>query len=105
MVTDPFAAENLLPPWHPAGKHAQALEKELRKEIGPGHLLHGRRIMALAFRNDPDDVLVAVNDPTYPLAAVRLRWGVSGDTPDMRRFSSIEEWRVYMRKGSDLSGS
>lgn len=99
MVTDPFSAENLLPPWHPAGKHAPALERELRKEIGLGHVLHGRRIMALAFRNTPDEVLVAVNDAAYPLAVVCLHWGLPGDAPETRRFASIEEWRAYMQYG------
>lgn len=60
-----------LDPWQPT---APGLETELAREVGPGHVLAGRRAVAVARRIDDDDVLFYLPDGPASLAVVHLTW-------------------------------
>ena len=60
-----------LDPWRPT---APGLEAELAREVGPGHVLAGRRAVAVARRVDNDDVLFHLPDGPALLAVVHLTW-------------------------------
>lgn len=90
---------DLSPPWHVVFGEATRLEEELRREVGPGHILWKQDLRAVARRLDQDDVLFA--DATEPqlIALVRLTW--SGDRepeprwPETMVFTSWEDWWRY----------
>ena len=60
-----------LDPWRPT---APGLEAELSREVGPGHVLAGRRAVAVGRRMDNDDVLFHPPDGPALLAVVHLTW-------------------------------
>ena len=60
-----------LDPWRPTPR---GLETELAREVGPGHVLAGRRAVAVARRTDNDDVLFHLPDGPALLAVVHLTW-------------------------------
>ena len=43
--------------YYPDAAAAQSLHAELQRELSPGHLLFGRAVETVAFRQDQDDVL------------------------------------------------
>ena len=55
----------------------RALEVELRRELSPGHILHGKTVVAKAVGNDPDDVVFQLEDGHF--AAVHLTWKTESD--------------------------
>jgi hypothetical protein len=65
-----------LDPWQATapGLEAEALEAELAREVGPGHVLAGRRAVAVGRRVDNDDVLFHLSDGPTLLAVVHLTW-------------------------------
>lgn len=54
------------------GEEARGLERELARELPPGHRLAGRAVRALARGPDDDDVLYGLPDDA--LAVVHLTW-------------------------------
>jgi hypothetical protein len=60
-----------LDPWRATGP---GLEGELAREVGPGHVLAGRRAVAVGRRLDNDDVLFHLPDGPALLAVVHLTW-------------------------------
>ena len=85
-----------LEPWIPAGPNAPALEKELAAELGRKHPLKGRRMRAIAVRQDCDDVLfVSAGEPTG-VAVVHLTYANRPESdpqwPATTTFHSIEDW-------------
>jgi hypothetical protein len=85
----------LLDPWTAVAPGAsEALEKELRRELSPGHILHGLSLRAVARRTDRDDVVFEARG-SGECAAVHLTW--TGRTerppfPTTRRFASLDAW-------------
>jgi len=76
MTSFPIAPEDLArvdwrAPWT---FQLSGFEKELEKELIPGHVLHGRIALAVARHEGMDDVLFLVDDQAYPLAVVHLTW-------------------------------
>jgi hypothetical protein len=65
---------------------------ELRREISPGHALHGKRLLPLARRADRDDVLLQELSQDGPLWLVHLTWRPESDPrwPVARSFPSLE---------------
>ena len=61
--------------WHyPDNAVAQSLQAELQRELPPGHLLYGRAVEILAFREDQDDVLCHhLNEPDR-FTVIHLTW-------------------------------
>src|SRR6266446_991775 len=61
--------------WHfPDAAIAQSLHAELQREIPPGHLLYGRAVEAVAYRQDQDDVLFRHQDESDRFTVVHLTW-------------------------------
>jgi hypothetical protein len=60
-----------LEPWRPT---APGLEAELARELSRGHVLAGRRAVAVGRRVDNDDVLFHLPDGPALLAVVHLTW-------------------------------
>lgn len=89
----------LAPPWHHVLGEAPKLEAELRREVGPGHVLWKRDLRAVARRSDADDVLFVDAAEPQSVTAVHLTW--SGDRepdprwPETMTFASWDDWRVF----------
>jgi hypothetical protein len=71
---------------------ADAILRELRTELSPGHTLHGVNLKAIAASRRADDVLFQRDDGR--VCQVHLTWRVSADQsplPRHRMFSTLEE--------------
>ena len=53
---------------------AQSLHAELQRELPPGHLLFGRAVETIAFRQDRDDVLFRHLDQPDRFTVIHLTW-------------------------------
>ncbi|MBI2192779.1 MAG: hypothetical protein HYU36_12430 [Planctomycetes bacterium] len=84
---------NWLEPWHPT---SPGLERELEREVGPGHVLFGRRAVAVARRFDADDVLFHLPDGPTAFADVHLTWSCEREKhpecPSTVLYASLEDW-------------
>lgn len=62
-------------PWGAIGSPdlATALVIELHRELGPGHVLYGKKVQAIACRQDCDDVLFLI-DGAEACAVVHLTY-------------------------------
>ena len=78
----------------------EALDRELARETGAGHPLAGRRAVAIARRNDTDDVLFWLPDGPALLAMVHLTWRPETDPqwPYTALFDSVEAWMAFERE-------
>jgi hypothetical protein len=65
-----------LTPWQavPSAKTAQAWEAELKREVGPNHVLYGCTVKAIGHHGGCDDVLFLVEEPHPRLAVVHLTY-------------------------------
>jgi hypothetical protein len=62
-------------PWVPVAEPERTLlERQLKRELPPGHVLEGRRARALGRRVDTDDVVFLLDDRGVELAVVHLTW-------------------------------
>ncbi len=95
MSEIPDALERLrwLEPWHSVPATSE-LEEELAREVGPMHVLAGRRAVAVGRRQDNDDVLFFLPDGPEPLAVVHLTWAGRQERvpncPRTRFYRSVE---------------
>lgn len=65
--------------WSPLSRdEAQAVEKELRRELPPAHQLQDHQLIALA-RYRRDDILFRSQDDQGPVFCVHLTWSVETD--------------------------
>jgi hypothetical protein len=71
MELSELAQLEWLDPWRPT---SPGLEAELARELDPGHILAGRRAIAIGRRVDNDDVLFHLPDGPALLAVVHLTW-------------------------------
>ena len=87
------------PDWITLGRLAAArLDRALRKEVGPGHKLHGRSLTALARSTASDDVLFA--DETGRLALVHLTHSGTHSGPDWPStgfYASVADFLASLR--------
>jgi hypothetical protein len=75
-------------PWtEPDTQRAQALERELQREISPGHPLAGCQPRAIAACTGCDNVLFALDNDTWAL--VHLTWTGTVETPPWPRTTQI----------------
>jgi hypothetical protein len=83
-----------LTPWEAAEDTAAGVE-ELRRELPASHVLFRVPVHALAYRQDRDDFLFALDDGTHRVAAVHLTYNVEHNPlwPDTEIFASLEEFR------------
>lgn len=105
---------SLPPGWvYPDTDWAAALDTEFRRELPPGHLLHGRRIELVAARERTDDVLFRHPDEPGRFTVIHLTWlgreEINADHPwveydgDFAGFTTWE-WRLLGGSGSPDSG-
>ena len=75
---------------------AAAACAELRRELGPYHILKGKSVTALARRQDCDDVLFSIDGAARECAVVHLTYSRKEEAdpawPFTEVFSSIEAW-------------
>jgi len=89
--------ENLawLEPWQPILSPSN-LEIELEQEIREGHMLFGRKAIAVGRRIDCDEVLVHLSERVCPLAVVYLDAKRKRDErsqyPCTALYASLEDW-------------
>ena len=79
------------------------LVDELRREVCPGHLLHGRSWLALAqAKDDPNEFVFLTDCPDCPIAFVHLTWQVemSPTFPYTVGYTSWEEFNRAWRSHS-----
>lgn len=90
-----------LHPWRAITQgEAPAFEAELGREIGPGHALEGVHAMAIARRDDCDDVLYALFGHARSLAVVHLTWsGQKETTPALPSVELFESWEAWAERG------
>jgi hypothetical protein len=88
-------------PWHSVGDdpvQVAGMERELQRELSPGHPLFGMLVKTLARRQDRDDVLFAVQDRTGRVTVVHLTWTQSPPEcppwPHTTLFPNLETWAV-----------
>jgi hypothetical protein len=90
-----------LVPWRPVvHSDASHLERELRRELAPGHPLFGRNdgATALAVRQDCDDVLFELRDPTR-FAVVHLTYTTAPpDTPPWPETEVFEDMESFVQR-------
>lgn len=83
-------------PWKEVGEHADALVKELERELTDRHVLWGKSVRAIAQRIDSDDVLFELAGGPLTYAVVHLTWigkpELDHRWPGTSLFSSLEEW-------------
>jgi|SRR6266850_1904555 len=61
--------------WHyPDAAIAQSLHAELQRELPPGHLLYGRPVETVAYREDQDDVLFHHKNEPDRFTVIHLTW-------------------------------
>jgi hypothetical protein len=89
-------------PWIRVDEDARDLEEELRKEVPPGHILHGSVARAIARRNDSDDVLFKIELPNTRYAVVHLTWtGAPEPDPQLpyaEVFDTFQDWNERGRE-------
>ena len=96
MIPDELQAIDWLPPWCPVSANDSRLADELAREVGEGHPLAGRSAVAIARREDQDDVLFWLPAGPTLLAVVHLTWASrrerSPDWPSTTLYESVAEW-------------
>ncbi|HYH78306.1 MAG TPA: hypothetical protein VEX86_00865, partial [Longimicrobium sp.] len=89
-----------LSPWHAVEdlgpRFAGTFAEVLRREVAPGHPLHGVPVEAIGKRDASDDVLFRLLDGSGRVAMVHLTWTSSPPErppwPATALFASLEEW-------------
>ena len=86
---------NYLEPWYAlTSAEAESLERELKREIGPRHRLHGVSVCAIARRQDQDEILYSLTGGNGEVAEVHLTWNEEPDAewPRTTIYPSLTEW-------------
>ena len=91
-------------PWFPVTdpRDRPGLEGELRREVGPNHLLAGVEVTLVARRRNADDALFVTEDGRF--AEVHLTWRAVTESdpsfPATTVYRSLHEWaRTRMASG------
>jgi hypothetical protein len=82
--------------WHGlSGDDRAHVEHELLREIGTGHMLHGKKLVPIARAVVRDHVLVRVPGSEKPLVVVHLTWRAETDRsrPAMEFFADLVSFR------------
>ena len=94
-----------LEPWFvPGVDNLAAMEVELARELRLNlrHPLHSVSARAVARRQDPDDVLFALNNHGSRFAVVHLTWSQGAETnpewPAIALFASWSQWIESMKR-------
>lgn len=92
-----------LAPWDPieGGAPDDGTVRELRREIGDRHVLHGVPVRPVGRRRDRDDVLFELLDGSGRLAAVHLTYATRREAdprwPETTLFESLGDFEREMR--------
>jgi hypothetical protein len=65
-----------LRPWRKTDENRFSFEKELKRELIPGHPLYAKQVEAIAFRRDMDEVMFRVKDNEQEFAVVHLTYNI-----------------------------
>jgi hypothetical protein len=99
LLIEPPANMEWLTPWEPVGESGDGLVRELKKELGSGHVLHGSAVAAVGRRIDCDDVLFATPDASKPLAVVHLTWSGHAETdPTWPTTAVYKDWQDWISR-------
>ena len=82
-------------PWLPISREqASQAEAELPRELCPDHILFGRSVTAIGYRQDCDDVLFYLREPTPSFAVVHLTYQreTQPKWPETALFDSLTAW-------------
>lgn len=83
-------------PWHSSTSPANGVD-ELLREVPRGHVLWGIGVRSLAYRQDCDDVLFALEDGSFRVAVVHLSFQAEKNLrwPETEIFSSLQEFASH----------
>ena len=86
-----------LRPWKALSANSGAADAELRREIGPNHILYGRSVRAVGVTVESDDWLFELDDGTF--AQVHLTYTQTppealADLPRARIFETLADWML-----------
>ena len=88
-----------LAPWGPLSTSGEGFARELEKELSDQHVLFGVPVVAVAKRDDCDDVFFATADPAKPLAVVHLTWGGRAEPDPIWPATVIyDSWRDWIER-------
>lgn len=93
IIGDEIEEEYIVENWYKIETNGN-LEKELKREVSKGHPLYKKNVIAIARKEDCDDVLFVVKDNIEKVAKVHLTWtnkNIEG-FPKTKIYESIEEW-------------
>jgi len=81
-----------LEPWQ--AENSSTFVDELQRELPIGHQLFGVPVVAIARRNDRDDVLFSRLDGSSQVALVHMTWAVESSPiyPHTELFESLLTW-------------
>jgi len=84
-------------PWRRPFGNPMGAETELRRELGPQHILYGRSFRAVGVTGESDDWLFELDDGTF--AQVHLTWTrkppeTNANCPRTRIFGTLDEWVI-----------
>lgn len=83
---------HFLKPWHKyLGNPNSFLEKELHREMPETHVLFGKKVTAIANRQDNDDVLFELSDGPHKFAVVHLTWRIETN-PEWPATTLYKDW-------------
>jgi len=97
MSVDELLQVEWLDPWH---REESGLERELASEVSPQHPLFQLEAVAIARRNDNDDVLFFLPASIPSLAVVHLTWRreTNAEWPFTRFYSSLADFIEHCMK-------
>jgi hypothetical protein len=82
-------------PWHAISPdYAAKAETEIHREMCVGHVLFGRSVTAVGYRQDCDDVLFYLGESAPSFAVVHLSYQPEKDPkwPETSLFDSFDSW-------------
>ena len=89
-----------LEPWYEVSSdRAEALARELKRELAGGHVLEMAHLKCVGKRDDRDDVLFRFEDGSGRWVCVHLTWQRESNSkwPATEFFESEREWIAKMR--------
>jgi hypothetical protein len=81
-------------PWQPI-QSDENLAGEAARELSDGHPLYGKKLKAIARRQDQDDVLFELIDDTPRVAVLHLTWSGKREKPPWPRsdiYQSLDDF-------------
>ena len=80
-------------PWFKTNDNAKYFEEELLREVSSGHSLCGKKITAIAFRRDQDEVLFKIEGTENQYAVVHLTYNKETD-PRWPGVTFYKDWQT-----------